>query len=218
MAILLYWNEACHMNYVKVRLVHKTKRGYEKHKIAHRKIHIVPKGCDNHTIVHRKVHIVPKGSEKKKSTKISMSVIADVLSIVSSTISIVLAIIEYFTWYPLKRYRLVLCIFPSFLPQGPCRWRLHGSNPLSVLLVLEIQLSTEFIRKEFPVFFPSYLYIWDRINNYRWDVTWLGLGVVVMIRQWGCPAAAAFSAVVKYRGALLERTSEKYGMCSISSK
>lgn len=68
------------MNYVKVRLVHKTKRGYENHKIAHRKI-----------------HIVPKGSEKKKSTKISMSVIADVLSIVSSTISIVLAIIEYFT-------------------------------------------------------------------------------------------------------------------------
>ena len=68
------------MRHVKVRLVHRTKRGYENHKIAHRKI-----------------HIVPKGSEKKKSTKVSMSVIADVLSIVSSTISIVLAIIEYLT-------------------------------------------------------------------------------------------------------------------------
>ena len=85
------------MNYVKVRLVHKTKRGYDNHKIVRRKVHIVPKGCDKHNIVHRKVHIVPKGSEKKKSTKISMSMIADVLSIVSSTISIVLAIIEYLT-------------------------------------------------------------------------------------------------------------------------
>lgn len=85
------------MNYVKVRLVHKTKRGCENHKIAHRKIHIIPKGCENHNIVHRKVHIVPKGSEKKKSTKVSMSVIADVLSIASSIISMVLAIIEYFT-------------------------------------------------------------------------------------------------------------------------
>ena len=85
------------MRHVKVRLVHRAKRGCENHKIAHRKVHIVPKGCDNHNIVHRKVHIVPKGSEKKKSTKISMSVIVDVLSIVSSTISIVLAIIEYLT-------------------------------------------------------------------------------------------------------------------------
>lgn len=85
------------MNRIKVRLTNKTKRGCENHKIAHRKIHIIPKGCDNHNIIHRKVHIVPKGSEKKKSTKISMSVIADVLSITSSTISIVLAIIEYLT-------------------------------------------------------------------------------------------------------------------------
>lgn len=62
-----------------------------------RLIHITERGCDNHNIAHRKVHIVPKGSEKKKSTKVSMSMIADVLSIVSSTISIVLAIIEYLT-------------------------------------------------------------------------------------------------------------------------
>ena len=85
------------MNRIKVRLTNKTKRECENHKIAHRKIHIIPKGCDNHNFVHRKVHIVPKGSEKKKSTKISMSVIADALSIVSSIISMVLAIIEYLT-------------------------------------------------------------------------------------------------------------------------
>lgn len=84
------------MNYVKVRLAHKTKRGYENHKIAHRK-NTYHFEYDNQNIDHRKVHIVPKGSEKKKSTKVSMSVIADVLSIVSSTISIVLAIIEYLT-------------------------------------------------------------------------------------------------------------------------
>ena len=63
---------------VKVKLIHKTKRG-----------------CNNRSIVHRKLHIVPKGSEKKKSTKSSMSVIADALSIASSIISIVLAILEY---------------------------------------------------------------------------------------------------------------------------
>lgn len=85
------------MRHVKVRLVHRAKRGCENHKIAHRKIHIIPKGCDNHTIVHRKVHIVPKGSEKKKSTRIPISVIADVLSIASSIISIVLVILEYLT-------------------------------------------------------------------------------------------------------------------------
>lgn len=68
------------MRHVKVRLTHITKRG-----------------CDNQNIDHRKVHIVPKGSEKKKSTRVSMSVIADMLSIASSTISIVLAIIEYLT-------------------------------------------------------------------------------------------------------------------------
>lgn len=68
------------MRHVKVRLVHRAKRE-----------------CDNHKIVHRKIHIIPKGSEKKKSTKVSMSVIADVLSIASSIISIVLAIIEYIT-------------------------------------------------------------------------------------------------------------------------
>lgn len=85
------------MRHVKVRLVHRAKRECDNHKIVHRKIHIIPKGCENHNIVHRKVHIVPKGSEKKKSTKVSMSVIADVLGIASSIISIVLAIIEYIT-------------------------------------------------------------------------------------------------------------------------
>ena len=84
------------MNYVKVRLDHKTKRGCENHKIAHRK-NTYHFEYDNQNIVHRKVHIVPKGSEKKKSTKVSMSVIVDVLSIVSSIISIVLAILEYLT-------------------------------------------------------------------------------------------------------------------------
>lgn len=84
------------MRHVKVRLTHITKRGYENHKIAHRK-NTYHFEYGNQNIAHRKVHIVPKGSEKKKSTKISMSVIADVLSIVSSTISIVLAIIEYIT-------------------------------------------------------------------------------------------------------------------------
>lgn len=84
------------MRHVKVRLTHTTKRECDNHKIAHRK-NTYHFEYGNQNIAHRKVHIVPKGSEKKKSTKVSMSVIADVLSIASSTISIVLAIIEYLT-------------------------------------------------------------------------------------------------------------------------
>ena len=84
------------MRHVKVRLTHITKRGCDNHKIAHRK-NTYHFEYDNQNIDHRKVHIVPKGSEKKKSTRISMSVIADALSIVSSIISMVLAIIEYLT-------------------------------------------------------------------------------------------------------------------------
>lgn len=66
------------MHRIKVRLTNKTKSGHKRH-----------------LVVHLKQHIVPKGSEKKKSTKISMSVIADALSITSSIISMVLAIIDY---------------------------------------------------------------------------------------------------------------------------
>ena len=67
------------MHRIKVRLTNKTKSGHKRH-----------------LDVHSKQHIVPKGSEKKKSTKVSISMIADVLSIASSIVTLVLAILEHF--------------------------------------------------------------------------------------------------------------------------
>lgn len=43
-----------------------------------------------------------------------MSVIADVLSITSSTISIVLAIIEYLTWYILEKIQSAILYLSFF--------------------------------------------------------------------------------------------------------